>query len=122
MATNAVGMDISLVAGADLSAKQFYVVKANSSGQAALANATDTTQIGIVQDKPLSGNAGKIRVSGVSKAAAGGTVAAGAAVTSDANGKIVAAASGKQIIGFALTGGVSGDVITVLVSPRGLAA
>lgn len=122
MTTKAIIQSISLVAAADLSAKQYHVVKPNSSGQAALANATDTAQIGILQDKPTSGVAGNVAVGGVSKAAYGGTIAAGAAVTSDANGKVVTATTGKQIIGFALVGGVSGDIGSVLISPRGLAA
>lgn len=122
MTTKVILQSISLVAGADLSAKQFHVVKVNSSGQAVAANATDVAQVGILQDKPISGVAGSVAVNGVSKAAFGGTVASGAAVTSDANGKIVAATTGKQIIGFALQGGVSGDIGSVLIAPRGLSA
>lgn len=122
MTTKAIIQSISLVAGADLSAKQYHIVKPNSSGQAVAANATDVTQIGILQDKPTSGVAGNVAVGGVSKVAYGGTIAAGGAFTSDANGKAVATATGKQIIGFALVGGVSGDIGSVLIAPRGLSA
>ncbi|CAB4122315.1 Bacteriophage VT1-Sakai, H0018 [uncultured Caudovirales phage] len=122
MATDNIGMNLSLVAAADLSAKQFLVVKADSAGKAALAGASDTNQIGIVQNKPTAGQTATIRFAGVSKAAAGGTIAAGGAVTSDSAGKVIAATTGKQIIGTALTGGVSGDVITVLLINRGASA
>jgi hypothetical protein len=51
----------------------------------------------------------------------GGTIARGAPVTSDANGKAVAAAPAAGVnnncIGFAEVSGVSGDVITVIVQP-----
>lgn len=122
MSTNQQGIDISISAGADLSAKQFHVVKVNSSAAAVAAGASDTTQVGILQNKPTSGQVGSVRVAGVSKAAAGGSITAGAAVTSDANGKVVAATTGKQIIGFALAGAASGDIVAVLVSGRGASA
>ena len=44
---------------------------------------------------------------------AGGTVAAGAKVTSDANGKAIAATFGTKVNGVAYTGGASGELITV---------
>lgn len=121
MAVDAFGFNLSLVAGADLSAKQFYVVKPNSSGLAVAANATDLNQIGVLQNNPANGQAATVRVEGVTKAKAGGNVTAGDRVTSDANGAIVAATTGKQVIGLALTGGVANDVITVFLSPRGVA-
>jgi hypothetical protein len=44
-----------------------------------------------------------------------GTVAAGAAVTSDASGKGVATTTaGNQLLGYALEAGVAGDVIEIL--------
>lgn len=122
MAYQGHGTDISLVAGADLSAKQFHFVKPNSSGQAVAANATDITQVGVLQNDPTSGQTGTVRVAGVSKVKIAGTVAAGAEVTSDANGAGVAAATTKLVLGVALTGGVTGDVISVLVAVRGLKA
>lgn len=121
MATKAVGTDISFVAGADLSAKQFCGVKVNSSGLAVAANATDLNQVGVIQNNPASGQAATVRIAGVTKAKAGGTVAAGDRVTTDANGAFVAATTGKQVMGVALTGAASGDVFTVLLSERGIA-
>jgi hypothetical protein len=43
-------------------------------------------------------------------------------VTANATGQIVAAATGDSILGIAVTGGVSGDVISVLVSASGTGA
>lgn len=48
----------------------------------------------------------------------GGTVAAGDALTSDANGMaVVTTTTGHRIIGFAEMAGVSGDLITYLRAP-----
>jgi len=120
MAIKAVGTDISVVAGADLSAQQFRGVKVNSSGLAVVANATDLNQIGVLQNNPGNGQTGTIRITGVTKAKAGGTVAAGDRVTTDANGAFITATTGKQVCGIALTGAASGDVFTVLLSERGV--
>jgi Uncharacterized conserved protein (DUF2190) len=61
-----------------------------------------------------------VHVVGVVEVEFGGTVAAGAAVTSDATGRAVAAAPGagvnNRIIGFALSAAVVGDVAQVLLS------
>ena len=70
------GHDLSLVASADLSAAQYKFVKLTSTGQIALVAATTDVPIGILQNKPTSGKAGTVRVTGVSKAVAGGTITA----------------------------------------------
>lgn len=56
----------------------------------------------------------------VSKVVAGGTVTAGALVTSDATGRAVAATSGDFINGTCLEGGAVGELITVLAYPGGV--
>jgi hypothetical protein len=120
MAIKAVGTDITLVAGADLSAQQYRAVKINSSGLAIMANATDLNQIGILQDKPASGQVGTVRTEGITKARAGAAVTAGDRVTSDANGSLIVATTGRQVMGIALTSAVNNDIFTVLLSERGV--
>lgn len=122
MATDNVGLDLTLISAADFAEKQFYCVSVNSAGKAALADADDLNQIGVIQNNPPSGQATTVRVLGVTKAAYGGTIAAGARVTSDAAGKIVTATTGKQVIGVALVAGVSGDIGKILFQPRQLFA
>lgn len=90
MATQGYGVDITLLAAADFSAKQFHAVKVDNTGKAALAAAGDWA-IGILQNNPLSGEAATIRVSGKSKFVADAAVAAGAKVTPSADGQIVTA-------------------------------
>lgn len=108
---------VSLVAAGDLSAKQFCAIAVNSAGRAAIADADDQV-IGIVQNNPAAGQAANVAYGGVSKAKLGGTVAAGARVTSNASGEIIAAASaGDSVIGVALNGGASGEIISILVNP-----
>lgn len=129
-------VNISAPAGADLSAKQNYFVKINSSGAAVLAAAGEAA-IGVLANKPTSGQTASIQVSGVAKVLAGGTIAAGAQVAANADGKAVGATLGRtntsdaggatdaligsNVMGIALAGGVDGDVIPVLITQAGAA-
>lgn len=123
MATENTISAISLPAAADLSAAQYKIVTVNSSGQAALANATSTV-VGVLQNKPsAAGRVATIADRGVSKVVAGAAITAGARVTSDASGNAVAASiAGDAVLGIALTGAASGDVFPVLIQTYPFAA
>lgn len=114
MAYENILFDWTLVAAADLT--QFTVVKTDSNGKAASSTAGTAVPTGIVQDKPLSGQTAQVRVLGISKAVAGGSVTTGAAVTAGASGKVVAAANGDYAVGIALVGGAANEIITILLT------
>lgn len=116
---NGLKTSFSLPAGADLTAKQFCGVVCNSSGAAAAAGAAAFV-VGILQNKPNTGQPATITYGGVSKGLLGGTVAAGAKVTTDAAGKFVTATTGQAVAGTALVGGSSGEVVPILVNPVAL--
>lgn len=121
MATKGIGFDYSAIASADLSSHQYKIVKEGASG-VAVANATDLNQIGVLQDKPTAaGQACNVRWAGISKVRYGGTIARGDRLTSDANGLAIVATTGKLIVGIAAVAGVSGDVGTIIIGPRGVA-
>lgn len=80
-----------LAAAADLSAKQFYAVKLASTGKYALCDTAGERVSGILQNKPVADEAATVAVAGVTKALAGGVIAAGDLVSTDANGKVVSA-------------------------------
>lgn len=89
------------VAGADLSAKQFYVVKLDSTvNQVVLAGAGELVY-GVLQNKPALAAQATVMRSGVSKCVAGAAIALGAEVAADANGKVVTATTGDRVIGVA---------------------
>jgi hypothetical protein len=109
---------ITVPANGDLSASQFKFVAVNSSGRL-VASGAGAGAIGVLQDDPrAAGRPGLVAIGGVVKVKAEGTIAAGAAVASDADGGAVVAASGNVILGTAMTGGVNGDIISVLFNPR----
>ncbi|MCL4715471.1 MAG: hypothetical protein KJZ75_11220 [Hyphomonadaceae bacterium] len=126
---------ITRIAGADLSAKQYTAVKQNSSGQVVAAGAGEKA-LGILQNKPTSGQAATVAVGGVSKWIAGGVVAPDAEVAADADGKAKTAVAnttdtqvgaaadpllGSYILGRNLTAAnsVQNQVIEVLLTHTG---
>lgn len=109
----------TLIAAADLSAKQYFFVKTDTTGKAALAGAGDNAD-GVLQNKPTSGQSATISGSAsITKITAGGSVTAGDAIASDASGKGVTASSGNYILGKALTSASSGNVFSMLQNPGG---
>lgn len=118
MAVDGFYSDWTFIADGDLSAAQFTAVKLSGDLKVAAATADTHVAIGILQDKPTDGKAGLVRLHGISKAVAGGTVAAGDMLVATTGGKLVASTTGgKRVVGRALTGGSDGDIITVLVQP-----
>lgn len=121
MATVTQGNFITAQASTDLSAKQYYIAKLDTNGQAALAASASDEISGVLDEVPqkatglcsishLSGN-------GTGKVIAGGSISKGAYITSDSNGKAVAATqttAGSQpttrVFGRARVAASTGDI------------
>jgi hypothetical protein len=124
MATESNVQSITLPAAADYSsASQFRFVNVNSSGQAVRVSSAGGDAIGVLQNKPdAAGKAATVATSGIVKVVAGGTIAAGAKVQSDASGDALTAASGDAVLGVALASAVDGDVFPVLLVSKHILA
>lgn len=78
------------LAADNLSTKQYYAVKLNSVGRAALCDAAGENAYGILQDKPAAaGRPCEVAVGGIARAIAGGVIQPGATVKVNASGKLV---------------------------------
>jgi len=112
-----------LKAAVSLVAKQFYCVELTAAGTVNLCDAATDKVIGILQNKPVAGEACEIPESGIVKGIASGVIAVGAWVGTDAAGKLVAKTTDKDFVyGLAFeAGAVDGDIIAVLVRPHYLA-
>ena len=110
---------ISLDAAADLSAKQYTLVKVSGDNGIAANVLATTLSIGILQNEPPSGSPGTVAIAGISKAIAGAAVAAGAQVMSDTTGRVITATgSGAYVVGVALEAcNNANEVIRVLLLP-----
>lgn len=108
---------ITLITAADLSAKQYYCVKVDAAGKAALCGAGEPG-VGILQDPMAAGYAARVMALGISYAIYGGAVTAGDKVASDAAGKLVTAVAGDYVIGIAMETGVANEIRPVLLISR----
>ena len=112
---------VTLEAGADLSAKQWFFVSVNASGQV-VATGDGAYAVGVLQNDPAAaGRAAEVAIGGIVQVICGGVVTRGGPVASDANGEAVNAASGDIILGEALETGADGSVISMIFHPRGAA-
>jgi|TARA_R110002020_G_scaffold122066_6_gene277317 hypothetical protein len=101
----------TFIAGEDLSAAQFKFVTLESDGQVDLADAAGENAMGVCLVGGTAGNAVTVCVSGSVMITAGGTVAAGASLQTDASGDAITAASGDVVLGYAREAGVDGQII-----------
>jgi len=107
---------LSFTAGADLSAKQHYLVYLDSSEKIQLVDAITRPAIGVLQNKPdADGKEAEVCVQGVSKIVLGGTLSIGALVGPAATGKAVADASTNYTVGMLLKGGADTEKGSVLL-------
>ncbi len=113
--------DFDVPAAADLSAKQYRFITIDSSGNAAVSSRGQLSA-GVLQNAPAAANrAAQIRPGGITKVVFGGTVTAGQALVSDANGAAVNASSAdNNFMGVAVVSGANGDIGAMLIQPRGL--
>jgi len=107
----------SVTAGAAVTGRRFLKPGATAGQFIQAAAATDL----IVGVSDVLGGASGARVdmhlAGVVEVELGGTVAAGAQLSADSVGRGVAAVSTNRVGGIAMTAGVSGDIIDVLLAP-----
>ncbi len=118
MATNQTMRTIVLDAGADLSGSQFNIVKLNATQQVILPAAVTDTPVGILQNKPASGERAIIALldGAILKVKCGAAIVAGAPVGLDATLGLAGAegAAGEMNIGTAIETGVDGETFEIL--------
>jgi hypothetical protein len=113
---------VTLVAGADLSALQYTFVKLNSSGQAVAVSAATDVAIGVLQNKPTSGQEAEVLIVGGTKIVASAAATLGTALNigTTSAGKAVALAvtdTTKYVFGVYLTApGADGDIVTAAIN------
>ncbi|CAB4176272.1 hypothetical protein UFOVP978_21 [uncultured Caudovirales phage] len=116
MAFSNILFDYSFPASADLSTKQHYFVSLNSAGNIAVTGA-GADLVGVLQDKPSAlGQSSQVRVLGISKVVAGGTILPGALVASTSTGTALTAVATNTVAGRALTNAASGELVSVLLT------
>ena len=119
MAYAGIQQTFTLVAAADLSGAQYALVRASAAGLTNIASlSTNSALVGVLQNKPLSGQAATVADFGLSKVIAGASATVNTYFTNDSSGRAVAAQSGDMIIGrFLEAPGAGGDIVTARLMP-----
>ena len=112
-----------LVAGADLSDYQYYLVKLNSTAQQVVrCDAVTDIPIGILQNDPESGEAAEVMALGVSKLKLGTTITKSQLIGTDTSGAAAVKATtttSEMVVGQCIEGGAAGEYGTVTVNCLG---
>lgn len=113
---------ITIEAGGDLSADQWKFVKVAADGQCDLNTVSGGRCNGVLLNDPAAaGRDAEIAISGRVKVKAGGTVAAGATVSSNGSGlAVTSVTAGHHVQGHCLVGGASGELIEVQLGYNGI--
>lgn len=113
------------VASADLSDKLFYFCVRGANGAVNLPSAAGAAVSGIITEAAVSGRPVTfvtIASGAIANVVAGGTVAVGDKIATDANGKAVKAVATNTVVGVARKGGAAGAVLEVYLDNAGILA
>jgi hypothetical protein len=111
---------VSLVAAADLTAKQGSAVVVDTSGTLAVAGAA-AFALGILLNAPDIGEEALVAVMGKASGIAGEALTAGDVLTTDATGRLVDATAGDPACGICLVDAAAADdAVSIVVVGRGV--
>lgn len=111
----------TLVAGEDLSAKQYHFVKIdNGTGKAVAVSGATDRPIGVLQNNPTSGQEAEVLIVGGTKIECGGSASAGQALFASASATAVTLAFGTTAsaaysVGTFIAAGAAGEVSTAVI-------
>ena len=110
---------ITRVAGADLSALQYTFVKLSTTDTVVTCTAATDIPIGVLQNAPTSGQEAEVLIVGGTKLSAGATIAIGnilGTTSAGAASVLTTSDTTKFVLGTAISGGASADVITAVIN------
>lgn len=116
-------VSVTLEAGSDLSSDIYKFVELASDEQVDVVSSAGGNAIGVLINEPEgAGHAATVVVAGIVRVQAGATVAAGDKVQANASGLAITATTGDHVLGRAINGGASGELISVLLGSHHILA
>lgn len=107
-------------AGADLSAKQYYFVKISAANTVVVCAATTDKPVGVLQNKPTSGQTAEICSLGITKVSGDADLSVGDSIGTSADGQAAAYTvtdTTKYIVGMVLAdNAAAGGLATAMVN------
>lgn len=125
MATEGTGLieGGNLIAGADLSAKQYFAVTASTAtDRMVVVSGAGDDAVGILQNKPTSGLPAEVKYMGYSKAVAGATITTGARLMTDASGKLIPSTGTNHCVGRSVQSAATSDIFLMQFGSLGTVA
>lgn len=114
--------EIAQNAGADLSAKLYYLAKVDTDEDIVLCGDGELA-LGVIREAAVADKPVTVQVAGFAKVIAGAAFNAGVKVASDANGKAVLATTGEFAVGMAMqAAGAANEIVTILIMQPGRVA
>jgi len=110
---------MGMVAAEDLSAMQYKIVNVHGDNTVKLRVAAGAGVLGVLNNKPENNENATVVVAGLTRCVAGGTISAGAWISTTASGTGLAATSGQYILGKSITGVASGGLFKLAVQHNG---
>ena len=117
----------SMLAGESFASKQYFAVKMTSTDSTVVVAGAGAAEgahvLGVIQNKPASGESASVAIGGTSKLSMAAACDQGEKIMSDAAGKGTPVdADQKSVIGIALEASAGdGSIIEVLLTPGGVA-
>lgn len=110
-----------LTASADLTAKQFYLVKMSGEKTVTVCNAVTDVPVGVLQNAPDNGQQAEVMAIGISKVSGDEDLAYGNLIGASSDGQAQAVAAGSEttvyIVGHVIEGnGAAGGLATALIN------
>lgn len=115
------GPEITMYAAGDLNTTggPFHIITIDASGYAKLADDADAPTeplIGVLQNDPdAAGESAVIRIAGIAKVMSEASIDEGVPVTTNSSSHAIAAITSDWVLGVAMTAGVSGSLMEVLL-------
>jgi len=107
---------VGFIAGADLSSSKYFLVKLDTTANQVVLGGAGDEVIGVLLNKPESGEQADVAVAGGAKVEYGGTIAINDKLKCDANGNVVVTTTNNDFyFARAIEAGVDGDVAEVII-------
>ena len=114
-------LKVTLIAGADLSAKQYFFVKMSADNTCVLCSGATDVPIGVLQNSPISGGEASVTVIGGTKLVSSASIAAGVKIGTNSVGKADAKVAGTDTTEYTvgqvlLAAGGDAEILTAVVN------
>jgi hypothetical protein len=109
-------VDLTLTASGDLSSSQYRFVQLSADNTVVICTTITDVPVGVLQNKPTSGQAAAIRCAGLSRIECGASLSAGDIVSMATDAQAQVAVSTQHVAGQIVEGAAADEIGSALIS------